>query len=216
MLNLYSCGCHAEGDFSALSRCADHNGYIVATLEHARSRQVIKSGSLTVWHDTLLNNLRRLKDQTFDHIFAYPEHDWFYAMQFMTPSAWRDQKMELFYHIRRLLKPHGYATLIVDYYALHTVLYQSEIHGFDVSLGKPLCKEFIPEPLYAKAYQFTDAKATVNLWKGERQNLPEFGATVLDVSSILLDRTMRRAKDNRVLALCGCPHRFRLIKENFQ
>lgn len=214
MLNLYSCGCHAGGDFSALSRCGEHNGYIVATLEHARSRQVIKKDRLTVWHDTLYSNLRRLKDKTFNRIFAYPEHDLFYAQQFMAPKAWRDTKIEVFSHVKRLLRSNGYATFIVDYHDLHTVLYQASLIGLTTRIGKTLYKEFVPEPLYGKSYEFTDAKVMVDLWNNEKSPLPESGASVLDISSILLDRSIRRAKGNKVLALCECPHRFRLIKEH--
>jgi hypothetical protein len=54
----------------------------------------------------------------------------------------------------------------------------------------------------------------VDLFVGEKIKLPESGERVLDISSILLDRTLRRAKDNKILALCSCPHRFKLIKGN--
>lgn len=213
MKNIYSCGCHAEGDIPILSRCKDHNGYIVAATEHARTREVFNKSRLTVWHDTLENNLSRLPDAAFEHIFSYPEHDLFYAQSFMTRKAWRDSPMGLFAHIKRLLKPEGYATLVVDYGALHTVLYQAGLADLDFKVGRTLFKEFIPEPLYGKAYEFTDAKVIVDLFVGSRKLLPETGAKVLDLSSILLDRTMRRSKQNKVLAFCNCPNRFKLIKK---
>lgn len=214
MINLYSCGCHATGDIPIMTRCEQHNGWIVAAIEQARRKEVLKTRRVTVWHDTLYNNLRRLPDQHFHHIFAYPEHDLLYAYSHMTPKAWREANIELFAQIKRLLKPGGYATLIVDYGALHTVLYQAAMVGLQHKIGKTLLKEFIPEPMYSRKYEFTDAKIMVDLFVGEKIKLPESGERVLDISSILLDRTLRRAKDNKILALCSCPHRFKLIKEN--
>jgi SAM-dependent methyltransferase len=216
MINLYSCGCHAEGDIPILSRCADHNGHIVAALDHARNREVYKAKCATIWHDSLPNNLQKIPDASFEHIFAYPEHDLFYAYQFLSPRAWREAKLDLFRHIKRILKPGGYATLIVDFGTLHTVLYQAEMIGLDYRIGKTLFKEFVPEPLYSRAYWFTDAKIMVDLFVQSKVKLPESGAKVLDISSILLDRSIRRAKDNKLLAFCSCPHRFKLIKETLK
>lgn len=216
MINLYSCGCHATGDIPILTRCAIHNGWIVAAIDHARQREVLKAKRVTVWHDTLPNNLRKLPDGRFHHIFAYPEHDVLYATNYMTRKAWRDSNLEMFAQIKRLLKPGGYATLIVDYFALHTVLYQARMAKLDFRIGRTLFKEFVPEPLYGRKYEFTDAKVMVDLFTGEKVKLPESGEMVLDISSILLDRTLRRAKDNKVLALCSCPHRFKLIKGNMR
>lgn len=214
MINLYSCGCHAGGDIPILTRCAIHNGWIVAAIEQARRKEVLKTKRVTVWHDTLYNNLRKLPDGRFHHIFAYPEHDVLFAAQHMTRKAWRDHTIELFAQIKRLLKPNGYATLIVDYSALHTVLYQARMAKLHFKIGRTLFNEFVPEPLYSRKYEFTDAKIMVDLFVDTKSKLPESGELVLDISSILLDRTLRRAKDNKVLALCSCPRRFKLIKEN--
>lgn len=214
MINLYSCGCHATGDIPILTRCAIHNGWIVAAIEQTRRREVLKTKRVTIWHDTLYNNLRKLPDARFHHIFAYPEHGILFATQHMTRTTWREANIELFAQIKRLLKPGGYATLIVDAHVLHTVLYQARMAKLDFKIGRILFNEFVPEPLYSRAYWFTDAKIMVDLFVDRKTKLPESGELVLDISSILLDRTLRRAKDNKVLALCSCPHRYKLIKRN--
>lgn len=216
MINLYSCGCHAEGDLPVLSRCKEHNGFIIARSGQSRQREEFNAKSAIVWHDTLENNLCRLPDRSFEHIFSYPEHDVFYAYQMSTGKAWRDAEMPMFRHTKRLLRPNGYATFVVDFGVLHTVLYQAGMVGLDYSIGKILYKEFVPEPLYSRAYEFTDAKIIVNLFSKTRERLPESGAHVLDMSSVLLDRTIRRAKGNSVLAFCSCPSRFSHIKRTLK
>lgn len=214
MLNLYSCGCYAEGDIPTLSRCEEHNGFIVAVTGKPRTRTTFKSGRILLWHDSLEENLKRLPDAKFAHIFSYPDHDVFYAYHHTAPHAWRNAEPVLLQHLKRLLKPGGYATLIVDGAVLHTLLYHAALVGLDAKVNRVLYKEFVPEPMYSRSYEFTDAKIMVDIYAGEKKNLPDSGEYVLDTSSILLDRVKRRAKSNKIVALCSCPSRFLLIKRD--
>lgn len=134
MRNLYSCGCYVVGDVPVLSRCAYHNGYLVASLDNrVTKRQQLKFGNCRIVHEHLSEVLPKL-NKPLDFAFSYPESHQFLAHQFCTPLGWTTARIEVFAHLKRLLKPEGKAVFIVDTHILRTVLYQAMLQGFQTDV----------------------------------------------------------------------------------
>ena len=212
MISLFSCGCHATGDIPILSRCEQHNGCVVVAHNMNVKERSFKSERGTVWQGTLLHNLRRLRDEQFSYIFAYPEHHVLYGFNWMTPKAWRDADMEMMYHLKRILKPGGYISMIVDPGVSNTVVYQAAKLRLKIDVRKFTFEYFEKEPFSTSSFAFADAKAHYILHKGDRQKLPQSGASVLDISGIKIQHVERRAKDNKLLVLTQHDRQFNIVK----
>lgn len=212
MISLYSCGCHATGDIPTLSRCEEHGGYVVVCHNHSVQKRSLKKGRAILRLDTLLHNLRRLKDNRYSYIFAYPEHHVMHAMAHMTPKAWRDTDMEMMGHLYRVLKPGGYISIIVDPSVSNTVLYQAAKLGFKVDVRPYTFEFFEKEPFSTASFAFADVKAHYILYKGHREKLPESGAHVLDISGVKLQYVERKLRKNKLMVLTGHVLQFNRVK----
>lgn len=213
MISLFSCGCHATGDIPTLSRCEEHNGWIVVCHNIDVPPAEYKCKYMTLWQGTLLHSLRRLGTEKFSYIYAYPEHHVMNAMDWMTPKAWRDHEMEMMKQLYRILKPGGYISVVVDPGVVHSLLYQAHKIGFDVKVKKFTTEYFEAEPMSNTSFAYADAKAHFILYKGYREPVPEKGAYILDISGIKIAKSEKmRKKGNRMLTLCTSTYRFNRLK----
>ena len=212
MISYYSCGCHAEGDIPTLSRCEEHDGYVVVCHNQNVQQRSFKSERGTVWQGTLLHNLRRLKDAQFSYVFAYPEHHVLNAFRWITPKAWRDADMEMMHHLKRILQPGGYVSIVVDSEVSHTVLYQAAKLKMKIDVRPPTFEYFEKEPYSTASFAFADAKAHYILYNGYRDKIPKSGSAVLDISGIKMQHVEKRKKDNKMLVLTGHSRQFEIVK----
>jgi len=212
MISFFSCGCHVEGDIPTLSRCEEHNGFVVVCHNQNVQERSFKSERGTVWQGTLLHNLRRLRDDQFSYIFAYPEHQVLNAMKWVTPKAWRDTKMEMMYHLKRILKPGGYISMVVDPDVSNTVVYQAAKLKLKIDVRPFTFEYFEKEPYSTSSFAFADAKAHYILYKGYREKIPKSGSCVLDISGIKIQHVEKRKKDNKLLVLTGHNRQFDIVK----
>lgn len=214
MISLFSCGCHATGDIPTLSRCAEHNGWIVACHNIDVPAAEFKSKSMTLWQGTLLHSLRRLAADKFSYIYAYPEHHVLYALSWLTPKAWREHNMEMMQQLYRVLKPGGFISIVVDPSVVHSLLYQAHKVGFSVDVRGYTMEYFEAEVLSSTSFAYADAKAHFFLYKGYREKVPKKGAYILDISGIKIAKSERMRKDgNKMLTLCTSTYRFDRLKK---
>jgi len=216
MISYFNCGCHATGDIPILSRCEEHNGFIVVCANHDVKHQRFSNAYGTVWQGTLLHNLRKLKDAQFSYVFAYPEHHVLNAMNWFTPKAWRDTDMELMHHLKRILAPGGYISFIVDPSVSHTVLYQAYKLGMKVDVKDATYEFFEKQPYSELSYAFADAKLHFIVYNDYREKIPESGSKILDISGIKLSRVEKRKKKNSLLVLAGHPRQFEIVKKRLE
>lgn len=218
MINQFSCGCVMVGDVPTVTRCEDHGGYIVAchnqNVPERRYRN--KGGDLNIWQGTLLHNLRRLKDQCFSFVFAYPELNILSPMSWLTHEAWRNTDMEMFRHLKRILKPGGYISFVVDPSVLHTVTYQASKVGLTIEIKGAVFDTFDPPASSTLAYTATDAKIHMLLYNEHRTKIPKSGSRILDISGLKLAHTMKRKKGNLLLVLAGHPLQFDTVRKRLE
>lgn len=213
MISLYNCGCYAVGDIPILSRCEEHNGFVVVCHNQNVKEERFVHRDMTLWQGTLLHNLRKLKAEQFSYIFAYPEHSELYASQFMSPLGWRNMRLEWLAHLKRVLKPGGYISMIFDPAVTHTVLYQAALLGLSVDVRPHTSEHYTKEPYSTHSYAFADAKAHLILYNGYREKVPKSGSAILDISGIKISRSERKRHKNKMLVLCAHPYQFNKIKQ---
>ena len=136
MLNLYSCGCSAT-DVPVLSRCKEHNGYVVIVSNNevpARHRTSFrtKNRKLSLLYCSLLDGMRRLRESTVGLIFTYPDHYPFLARDRIDSNNWRDFPDKYFPECKRVLQPDGHVVLIIEHLALASVVYSAIKAGFKI------------------------------------------------------------------------------------
>lgn len=213
MISYFSCGCHATGDIPTLSRCEEHDGFVVVCHNQNISERRFANEIGHVWQGTLLHNLRKLKDAQFSYVFAYPEHHVLNAMNWITPRAWRDANMEMMRHLKRVLAPGGYIAFIVDPSVAHTVIYQAYKLGMSVDVKSPTFEYFAKQPYSELSFAFADAKIRLIVYNEYRSPIPASGSAVLDISGIKVDRVLRRKKKNKLLVLAGHPKQFDIVQK---
>ena len=224
MRNLYNCGCYVADDVSVISRCAIHNGWVVARVSHSvtHPRQLTVGKRLKLIHHNLYDVLPHLK-RPVDLVFSYPEYNLFAAQQQLTPLGFANARMEIYDHIERLLKPDGKAVIIVDVCNMASALYQAKLRGFEVH------HRFTPilikgEPLRGESWQERVYKVMIGLNTGP---LPRFRASnprpffdelgisqearILDTSCILLDVVQRARPKAKVVGIIEDAQRYRTI-----
>lgn len=216
MISHFSCGCHATGDIPILSRCAEHNGHVVVCSNHNVKERRFSSKNGSVWQGTLLHNLRKIGDKKFSYIFAYPEHHVLYAMNWVTPKAWRDADMEMMQHLKRILKPGGYISFVVDPEVSHTVIYQAYRLGLEVSVRKPTFEYFDQQPYSTASFAFAAAKIHLIVYNEYRDKIPESGSKILDISGIKMSNVLKRKKGNSLLVLAGHSIQFDRVKKHLE
>jgi hypothetical protein len=226
--NFYSCGCYVADDVSIISRCAQHNGWVVARTSWRveRPRQ-IEGKNTKIIHHNLYDVLPRLKRKV-DLVFAYPEADLFSVQQQLSPRGWSHSRMEIFEHIQRLLKPDGKAVFIVDCDHAASAIYQAKLHGFEVHT------RFAPvmikaEPLWAKQPNLEQDKVYKMVVGLNTGPLPRFrlseaagffdgldiadDARILDTSCILLDVLREARPDAQIMGIIENATRYQRIVE---
>lgn len=213
MISLYNCGCYAVGDIPVLSRCEEHNGYVVVCHNQNVGTDRFVHRDMTLWQGTLLHNLRRLKAEQFSYIFAYPEHNELSASQWMTPDGWLRMRLEWMAHLKRVLKPGGYISMIVEPSVTHTVLYQAALLGLSVDVRPHTTEFFEKEPYTTHSFAFADAKTHLILYNGYREKVPKKGSAILDISGIKIAHSEKRRHKNKMLVLCSHPYQFNSIKK---
>lgn len=211
--NLYSCGCYAYGPISALSRCSKHNGYIIVAFNYDVTREVFKHKGLTLIAEKFDDQMEKFKPNQFHWIMCYPEHNVLYSYNYVPMTAWLDVELSLFKHLRRLLAPGGYVTLIVDMTTLHTCMYQAKLQGFSVKVRKHITFQFDPELLSPIPHSYTALKACVMLYVDEVDMPDEY--KILDCSGIHFDHTLRRAGNNPICVTTSNRRVFDAIKARY-
>lgn len=222
MRNLYNCGCYVADDVPVISRCAQHNGWVVARVSHqvTRPRQLTYGDKLKIIHHNLYDVLPNLK-KPFDFVLAYPEYNLFSAQQQLTAEGFIRSRMELFDHIQRLLKPDSKAVIIVDVCNMASAVYQALLRGFEVHtrFAPVLIKS---EPLYGDVWDERVYKAVIGLNTGP---LPRFrlgdatsffdalevpdDARILDTSCILLDVLQSARPNAKVVGIIEDGNRYK-------
>lgn len=213
MISLFNCGCYATGDIPTLSRCEEHNGFIVVCHNQNVKHEKFVHRDMTLWQGTLLHNLRKLKAEQFSYIFGYVEHNELSASKWLTPTGWRNLRLEWMAQLKRVLAPGGYISLIFDPEVTHTVLYQAELLGMSVDIRPHTLDQFQKEPLSTHSYAFADAKVHLILYNGYREKIPKKGSAILDISGIKVSHSEKRKYKNKMLVLCAHPYQFNKIKQ---
>ena len=217
MRNFYSCGCYVADDVPVISRCAQHNGWVVCRTNYrvTHPRQLLVGSKVKILHHNLYDVLPHLRRQV-DLIFAYPEYDLFAVAHQLSPFGFASQRMEIFEHVQRLLKPEGKAVFIIDPVDLGTMLYQAKLHGFKTYTR--FTPVFIkPETLWSKSAEQSISKVykvAVGLNTGPLPRIrltdlkPLFDglgvpddARILDTSCIFLDRVQAARPESKIVGI---------------
>lgn len=216
MRNFYSCGCYTCDDVPVISRCGEHNGWVVSrtSFRVTNPRQLLVGDRLKVIHHNLYDVLEHLK-RPLDLVFAYPEYDIFATSHQLSPLGWRTQRMEIFQHLLRLLKPDGQAVFVVDVVDLATVLYQAKLAGFEThNRFTPVQIKDEPLRFREEVYDGVVYKAVVGLNTGPlpRMRLKDLSsffdelgvpddARILDTSCIFLDAVQRARPNSKIVGI---------------
>lgn len=230
MRNFYSCGCYVADDVPVISRCGEHNGFVICrtNCRVTNPRQLIigKRKRLKIIHHNLYDVLEKLQ-QPADLVFAYPEHDLFPMAHMLTPFGYRNSRIEVFKHIQRLLKPDGKAVFLVDPIDLGTVLYQAQLRKFEVHT-RFFPVVIRPEPLqWSKSNEkFKVYKIAVGLNTGPLPRLrlddltpffDELGvadeARILDLSCIHIGAVKKARPNSKIVGICEDANRYRKFIE---
>lgn len=229
MRNYYNCGCYVADDVSIISRCAHHNGWVVArtSFRVTRPRQLVigKRKLVKIIHHNLFDVLENLK-QPFDLVFAYPEADMFGAQHQLTPFGFQNSRMEVFKHLLRLLKPEGKAVFLLDPVDLGSMFYQAALHKFEVHTRFfPVYVR--PEPLWSKStekhkvYKIAVGLNTGPLPKLRLDNMAPFfdalnvpsEARILDLSCIHIGAVKQARPDSKIVGIVEDANRYRKFCE---
>lgn len=213
MISLFSCGCYATGDIPTLSRCEEHNGFVVVCHNQNVKHERFVHRDMTLWQGTLLHNLQKLKAAQFSYIFGYVEHNELGASRHLTPNGWRKFRLQWLEHLKRVLAPGGYISLIFDPEVVHTVLYQAELLGLSVDVRPHTLEHFEKEPYSTHSFPYADAKVHLILYNGYREKVPKKGSAILDLSGIKIAHSEKRKHKNKMLVLCSHNHQFSKIKQ---
>uniref|UniRef100_A0AB39CE26 Uncharacterized protein n=1 Tax=Pseudomonas phage HRDY3 TaxID=3236930 RepID=A0AB39CE26_9VIRU len=216
MINHFNCGCVLVGDVPTITRCEEHNGFIVTSHNQNVPERRFSNEHGTVWQGTLLHSLRKIKDECFSYVYAYPEHHVLNAFNWLRPDAWRNKQMEEMRHLQRILKPGGYITFVVDPSVSHTVIYQAYRLGMTVEVRDCVTERFDPPKFSELSYATADAKVQLLVYNGHRDKIPEKGGRVLDISGMKLDKILKRKKKNSLLVLAGHPYQFDIVKKRLE
>lgn len=159
MINIYSCGCVAEG-VPILSRCDTHNGYVCALLPESKvtrpSKYELKGFKLL--HMDLYKVLRKIKDNSLDMVLSYPQHDPFYIrtnMRIDAQGRFPNRILEEYY---RTLSSEGRIFLIVEYEVLAEALYAMAASGFKINQITTVVSRVIKEPSFLKRKKDKDER----------------------------------------------------------
>ena len=212
MISHYSCGCYAVGDIPILSRCTEHNGWIVVQHNQSLREDKHKNGPVTIWLGALLQQMRKLPDNKFSYIFAYPPHSVLNPMNWMTPKGWRNTRMDLMHELARVLKPGGYISMVFDPSVSDSIAYHAAQAGLNVDVRKYTFEYFEKEPYSSESFAFADCKAHFILYKGEREPVPKKGAYLLDITGIKTQYVEKRLKQNRLLVLTQHQYQFQRVR----
>lgn len=212
MISYYSCGCYAVGDIPTISRCAEHNGWIVVQHNQNLREDKFKNGPVTVWLGALLQQLKKLPDEKFSYVYAYPPHTALTPFNWMTPLGWRNARMDLMYHLARILKPGGYISMVFEPSLINSIAYHAAQHGLKIDVRDFTFELFDKEPFSTESYAFADAKAHFILYKGYRERVPKSGAHLLDITGIKPQHALKRLKKNRLLVLTQHQYQFQKIR----
>lgn len=215
MRNFYSCGCYTCDDVPIVSRCGEHNGWVVCrTSFRVTNPRQLSGERLKIIHHNLYDVLENLR-RPLDLVFAYPEFDLFGAVHQMSDYGWRTQRMEIFEHIKRLLKPDGMAVFVVDVIDLGTTLYQAQLAGFEVfHRFTPVHIKDEPLRFREEVYEGVVYKAVVGLNTGplpkmrlrdlssffDELDVPD-EARILDTSCIFLDAVQRARPNSKIVGI---------------
>lgn len=232
MRNFYSCGCYVADDVPVISRCGEHNGFVICRTNWrvTQPRQLIigKRKRLKIIHHNLYDVLTMLK-QPVDLVFAYPEHDMFVMPHLLTPFGFRNSRVEVFKHILRLLKPEGQAVFLIDPIDLATVTYQAKLRKFEVHT-RFFPVVIRPEPLRwsrsrenetQKVYKIAVGLNTGPLPRLRLDDLAPFfdalsvpdEARILDLSCIHIGAVKKARPNSKIVGICEDANRYRKFIE---
>ncbi|MNU95545.1 hypothetical protein D3C71_855650 [compost metagenome] len=225
MRNFYSCGCYVADDVPVISRCGEHNGFVICRTgwRVTNPRQLIigKRKRLKIIHHNLYDVLERLQTPV-DLVFAYPEHDMFVMPHMLTPFGFRNHRLEVFDHVLRLLKPEGKAVFLIDPIDLGSITYQALLRKFEVHTR--FFPVYIrPEPLWSrsnekhKVYKIAVGLNTGPLPKLRVDDLKSFfdgldvprEARILDLSCIHIGAVKTARPDSTIVGICEDANRYR-------
>lgn len=128
MRNYYSCGCYTSASVPILTRCSQHNGWVVCRTGHEILKpRMFNQGNLRICHVEVFHLLDTIKP--VDFAFAYAPHHWFAASHQLGPRAFAYSRMELF---EKLVQKANRSVIVVDPEDFGTVLYQAHLLGIDV------------------------------------------------------------------------------------
>lgn len=203
MLNFYSCGCTAQGDVPAISRCAEHNGWIVATVKNeVTKKQMVKANGTTLAHAPVEEVLQKCIERKmhFDLICSFPEHAVFYAMNSVLQDAWRQKINPIMPLLYQCLSKKGHMVFIVEQSLLARLLYDGAMAGFEINSTTLISSSIKEEPLYKQKFpELHVYKFAVVFSKGGKYSLPDF------LPLRKLARRLARLEPRRVLDI-SCIH----------
>ena len=215
--NYYSCGCYTSADVPILSRCAEHNGWVVARSGYDISQpRVYKQPRLRICHADAFDVLRKIKP--VDFAFVYAQSTWFSYLRVVTPLGFARARMEL---LERLFKVTDKAVIVVDPEDYGALAYQAELLGLKTYTR--LIPAYVrPEPLRhgkqpkIKVYKIACAIGV--------DSLPRFGmsslnkliehlnlkddARILDMSCTHLDQIQRAMPNATIIGIIEDAQRF--------
>ena len=135
MLNLYSCGCTVAGDVPILSRCSEHNTFIVSALvDKVGKRRSFRVENKRIRHYPMREALESFnsKNIKFDLICGYPDHNPLHAYNALE-SGWSILRNTEFDDLYLALKSDGHMLLVVEQTVLSRTLYDALLAGFNLN-----------------------------------------------------------------------------------
>lgn len=203
MLNFYSCGCTADGDIPVLSRCGEHNGYVVAAVrDKVLKRASFRVDDLRIRHHPLKETLATIREKKikFDLICSYPEHAHLYAYNSMD-EGWRLRVNPQLGELYDSLTNDGHLVFVVEQTLLARVIYDCLMHGFCMNSVSVVSSIIAYEPLHEKWPEFYVYKFAVLFSKsGTDAKLPSY----MRLSKLHL-RLKKKFRPRRVLET-SCIH----------
>lgn len=229
MRNFYNCGCYTADDVPIISRCAEHNGWVIARTDASvtNPRQLVlgKRKRLKIIHHNIYTVLENLS-KPLDLIFAYPEFSLFATQHQLSPFGFRNSRMEIFNHVMRLLKPEGQAIFLIDPIDLGSIAYQCNLRklDFDTRFFPAYIKN---EPLFSKqiethkVYKIAVGINTGPLPRLRLNDLTSFfdaldvpdEARILDLSCIHLSAVQAARPDAKIVGIVEDATRYRRFYE---
>jgi hypothetical protein len=204
MLNVYSCGCSAV-DVPVMSRCVEHNGYVVASIDNKVEKPEIRRSddkSLTIIHDKLLPSMRRIKEGKVGLIFTYPDHCLFALRDTIDDKLFTTFPDKFFPECDRVLNDDGHIVLIVEGFVLHSVLYCAIKSGFKVN-SISVCRLLLQdEPLQSKLIQeYYSYKTCVVLSRSGK------GKTIPNLKLGMVNKIINHFDPKGIVLDTSCIHR---------